>query len=186
MLDFLQADLRPGRPAPDHHREWRPPFKKLLSLEKEDEMSPARKKQLKLGLAAYGTGWDQDAWQLPDATTSGLTDPSVIADLAAIAERGKLDYLFAGSSLATEPLVLQRIFRWDSAVFAGYAAARTEHVGFLVSYNSSFEHPYLEVFAWSHCQLGVGRRSATMYIDEESGHRRRPGAALGHASTPTW
>jgi FMN-dependent oxidoreductase (nitrilotriacetate monooxygenase family) len=106
-------------------------------------MSPARKKQLKLGLAAYGTGWDQDAWQLPDATNSGLIDPSVITDLAAIAERGKLDYLFAGSSLATEPLVLQRIFRWDSAVFAGYAAARTEHVGFLVSYNSSFEHPYL-------------------------------------------
>jgi alkanesulfonate monooxygenase SsuD/methylene tetrahydromethanopterin reductase-like flavin-dependent oxidoreductase (luciferase family) len=106
-------------------------------------MSPARKKQLKLGLAAYGTGWDQDAWQLPDATNSGLIDPSVISDLATIAERGKLDYLFAGSSLATEPLVLQRIFRWDSAVFAGYAAARTEHVGFLVSYNSSFEHPYL-------------------------------------------
>jgi N-acetyl-S-(2-succino)cysteine monooxygenase len=100
------------------------------------------RKQLKIGLAAYGTGWDLDAWRLPEATNSGLVDPSVIADLATTAERGKLDYLFAGSSLATEPDVLSRVFRWDSAVFAGYAAARTEHVGFLVTYNSSFEHPY--------------------------------------------
>ncbi len=34
------------------------------------------------------------------------------------------------------------VFRWDSSVYAGHAAARTEHVGFLVTYNSSFEHPY--------------------------------------------
>ncbi len=96
------------------------------------------RKQLKIGLAAYGTGWDLDAWRLPEATNSGLVDPSVIADLAATAERGKLDYLFAGSSVAAEPDVLSRVFRWDSAVFAGHAAARTEHVGFLVTYNSGF------------------------------------------------
>jgi N-acetyl-S-(2-succino)cysteine monooxygenase len=100
------------------------------------------RKQLKLGLAAYGTGWDLDAWRLPEATNSGLVDPSVIVDLATTAERGKLDYLFAGSSLATEPRKLSRIFRWDSAVYSGYAAARTEHVGFLLTYNTSFEHPY--------------------------------------------
>lgn len=100
------------------------------------------RKQLKLGLAAYGTGWDHDAWRLPEATNSGLADPSVIADLATTAERGKIDYLFAGSSLATEPQVLSRVFRWDSAVYAGHAAARTEHVGFLLTYNSSFEHPF--------------------------------------------
>jgi N-acetyl-S-(2-succino)cysteine monooxygenase len=105
-------------------------------------MARATRKQLKIGLAAYGTGWDLDAWRLPEATNSGLTDPSVIADLATTAERGKLDYLFAGSSLATEPNVLSRVFRWDSAVYAGYAAARTEHVGFLLTYNTSFEHPY--------------------------------------------
>jgi N-acetyl-S-(2-succino)cysteine monooxygenase len=105
-------------------------------------MARTTRKQLKIGLAAYGTGWDSDAWRLPEATNSGLIDPSVIADLATTAERGKIDYLFAGSSLATEPNVLSRVFRWDSAVYAGYAAARTEHVGFLVTYNSSFEHPY--------------------------------------------
>jgi N-acetyl-S-(2-succino)cysteine monooxygenase len=105
-------------------------------------MARTTRKQLKIGLAAYGTGWDSDAWRLPEATNSGLIDPSVITDLATTAERGKIDYLFAGSSLASEPGVLSRIFRWDSAVYAGYAAARTEHVGFLVTYNSSFEHPY--------------------------------------------
>jgi N-acetyl-S-(2-succino)cysteine monooxygenase len=105
-------------------------------------MAHTTKRQLKIGLAAYGTGWDLDAWRLPDATNSGLLDPSVITDVALAAERGKLDYIFAGSSLASEPLVLSRIFRWDSAVFGGFAAAKTEHVGFLMTYNSSFEHPF--------------------------------------------
>ena len=102
----------------------------------------AERKRLRIGLAAYGTGWDQDAWRLPESNNRGLTDPSVISDLAITAERGKLDYLFAGSSLASEPDVLNRVFRWDSAVFAGHAAARTDHVGFLLTYNSSFEHPF--------------------------------------------
>lgn len=105
-------------------------------------MARTNKKQLKIGLAAYGTGWDLDAWRLPDSTNIGLLDPSVITDVALAAERGKLDYIFAGSSLATEPLMWSRIFRWDSSVFAGYAAAKTHHVGFLLTFNSSFEHPY--------------------------------------------
>lgn len=102
----------------------------------------AHKKKLRIGLAAYGTGWDLRAWRLPEANSQGLIDPSVIIDIARIAERGKLDYIFAGSSLASEPDSLQRIHRWDSGVFAGYAAAITSHVGFLISVNSSFEHPY--------------------------------------------
>jgi alkanesulfonate monooxygenase SsuD/methylene tetrahydromethanopterin reductase-like flavin-dependent oxidoreductase (luciferase family) len=105
-------------------------------------MAHTTKKQLKIGLAAYGTGWDLDAWRIPDATNSGLLDPSVITDIALTAERGKLDYIFAGSSLASEPKVLIRTFRWDSAVFGGFAAAKTDHVGFLMTYNSSFEHPF--------------------------------------------
>ncbi len=100
------------------------------------------RKRLRIGLAAYGTGWDLRAWRLPEANNQGLIDPSVITDIARIAERGKLDYIFAGSSLASEPDSLQRIHRWDSSVFAGFAAALTRHVGFLVSVNSSFEHPF--------------------------------------------
>ena len=105
-------------------------------------MTTARRKQLHIGLAAYGTGWDLRAWRLPEANNQGLIDPSVITDIARIAERGKLDYIFAGSSLASEPDALQRIHRWDSNVFAGYAAAVTRNVGFLISVNSSFEHPF--------------------------------------------
>nr|WP_274636457.1 NtaA/DmoA family FMN-dependent monooxygenase [Microbacterium bovistercoris] len=105
-------------------------------------MSHSRRKQLHIGLAAYGTGWDLRAWRLPEANNQGLIDPSVIVDIARIAERGKLDYIFAGSSLASEPASLQRIHRWDSSVFGGYAAAVTKNVGFLISVNSSFEHPF--------------------------------------------
>lgn len=100
------------------------------------------KKQLKLALAAYGSGWDNEAWRLPESQNVGLKDPSVILDIARIAERGKLDYIFAGSSLATEPRRFGRVTRWDSAAFAGFAAAQTSRLGFLLTYNTSFEHPF--------------------------------------------
>ncbi|MFE4693064.1 NtaA/DmoA family FMN-dependent monooxygenase [Streptomyces sp. NPDC056749] len=103
-------------------------------------MSPRR--TLRLGLAAYGTGWDLDAWRLPEASSFGLRDPSVILDIARTAERGKLDYVFAGSALGSEPDRLNRIFRWDNFVYAGHAAAITKNLGFVMSVNSSFEHPY--------------------------------------------
>ncbi|MFJ8787863.1 NtaA/DmoA family FMN-dependent monooxygenase [Streptomyces sp. NPDC102462] len=100
------------------------------------------RRALRLGLAAYGTGWDLDAWRLPEATNFGLRDPSVILDIARVAERGRLDYVFAGSALGSEPDRLNRIFRWDNFVYAGHAAAITRNLGFVMSVNSSFEHPY--------------------------------------------
>ncbi|MEQ6896073.1 LLM class flavin-dependent oxidoreductase [Microbacterium sp. KR10-403] len=105
-------------------------------------MTAHTRKKLRIGLAAYGTGWDLRAWRLPEANNQGLIDPSVITDIARIAERGKLDYIFAGSSLGSEPDSVQRIHRWDSNVFGGFAAAVTKNVGFLISVNSSFEHPF--------------------------------------------
>lgn len=132
---------------------------------------PPRKK-LRIGLAAYGTGWDVRAWRLPEATASGLHDPSVIIDIARIAERGKLDYIFAGSSLASEPDRLQRIHRWDSSVFAGYAAAITKNVGFLISVNSSFEHPFTvarQLATLDNFSNGRAALNVVMGIDREGG-----------------
>ncbi|MFD7137416.1 NtaA/DmoA family FMN-dependent monooxygenase [Streptomyces sp. NPDC059894] len=102
----------------------------------------SERRKLRLGLAAYGTGWDLDAWRLPEANNAGLTDPSVILDIARTAERGLLDYVFAGSALGSEPGRLNRVFRWDNFVYAGHAAALTKNLGFVMSVNSSFEHPY--------------------------------------------
>lgn len=124
------------------------------------------KKQLKIGLAAYGSGWDNDAWRLPESANVGLKDPSVILDIARIAERGKLDYVFAGSSLATEPDRWGRIFRWDNTAYGAYAAAQTKNVGFLLTYNTSFEHPFF-----------VARQLAT--LDNFSGGRVAFNAVTG-------
>ncbi|MFJ9156769.1 NtaA/DmoA family FMN-dependent monooxygenase [Streptomyces griseoviridis] len=111
----------------------------------------SRRRKLRLGLAAYGTGWDLDAWRLPEATNSGLRAPRVILDIARTAERGTLDYVFAGSALGSEPDRLNRVHRWDNFVYAAHAAAVTENLGFVMSVNSSFEHPY-----------GVARQLATL------------------------
>jgi N-acetyl-S-(2-succino)cysteine monooxygenase len=145
-------------------------------------MTHGRKKKLRIGLAAYGTGWDIQAWRLPEATSSGLYDPSVIIDIARIAERGRLDYIFAGSSLASEPDRLQRIHRWDSSVFAGYAAAITRNVGFLISVNSSFEHPFTvarQLATLDNFSNGRAALNVVMGIDREGGpHLNYTGANI--------
>ncbi|MEU6610219.1 LLM class flavin-dependent oxidoreductase [Streptomyces shenzhenensis] len=37
---------------------------------------------------------------------------------------------------------LTRICHWDNFVYAGHTAAVTSNLGFVMSVNSSFEHPY--------------------------------------------
>ncbi|MGC5249522.1 NtaA/DmoA family FMN-dependent monooxygenase [Gordonia sp. DT219] len=140
-------------------------------------------RQVRLGLAAYGTGWDAHAWRLPQATNAGLRDPSVILDIARIAERGKLDYVFAGSALGSEPNHLQRIFRWDNFIYASQAAAITKHVGFVVSVNSSFEHPYLtarQVATLDHFTGGRAALNVVFGIDRNGG----PDLNLGGNAIP--
>lgn len=130
------------------------------------------RKRLRIGLAAYGTGWDVNAWRLPEATNSGLLDPSVILDVARIAERGTLDYVFAGSALASEPDRYNRVFRWDSAVYAGALAATTRGVGFVASWNTSFEHPYTVARQVATADRFTGGRigvNLVMGIDREGG-----------------
>ncbi|MFE5336807.1 NtaA/DmoA family FMN-dependent monooxygenase [Isoptericola sp. NPDC056573] len=141
-------------------------------------------RKLRIGLAAYGTGWDLNGWRLPEADNRGLVDPSVIVDVARTAERGKLDYVFSGSALGSEPDRLNRIYRWDNFVYAGYAAAVTQHLGFLMSVNSSFEHPYAtarQLATLDHFSRGRTALNVVFGIDREGD----PARNFGRNPVPT-
>ena len=116
------------------------------------------KRQLHLGMAGYPVGWDLLAWRLPEAYGRGLLDPALAIDLARAAERGLFDHIFLGSSYANAPGNHQNIGRWDSFVLAGHLSAHTRNLSFLVSANSSLEHPFF-----------VARQLAT--LDHFSGGR---------------
>ena len=63
-------------------------------------MNPGR--QINLGVYAVGTGNHVSGWRFPGAATSS-EDFSIFKTIANSCERGKLDFLFVGDSLAFIP-----------------------------------------------------------------------------------
>ena len=63
-------------------------------------MNPGR--QMNLGVYAVGTGNHVSGWRVPGAATSS-EDFSIFKTIADSCERGKLDFLFVGDSLAFVP-----------------------------------------------------------------------------------
>ena len=55
---------------------------------------------MNLGVYAVGTGNHVSGWRIPGAATSG-EDFSIFKTIADSCERGKLDFLFVGDSLAS-------------------------------------------------------------------------------------
>jgi FMN-dependent oxidoreductase (nitrilotriacetate monooxygenase family) len=103
---------------------------------------PTKKKPVILAIQPFPLGWDPLGWRHPRATTEGFATASVPVEVARIAERGKFDYVFLDNSPGHDPDVHYGIARWDGFVQAAYCAALAQNVGFVVSVNSSVEHPY--------------------------------------------
>jgi alkanesulfonate monooxygenase SsuD/methylene tetrahydromethanopterin reductase-like flavin-dependent oxidoreductase (luciferase family) len=55
-----------------------------------------------LGVYAVGTGNHVSGWRIPGAATSSSEDFAIFKTIADSCERGKLDFLFVGDSLAFE------------------------------------------------------------------------------------
>jgi len=103
---------------------------------------PTTKKPVILAIQPFPLGWDPLGWRHPRATTEGFTTTNIPVEVARIAERGRFDYVFLDNSHGHDAGVHNGIARWDGFVQAAYSAALAPNVGFVVSVNSSVEHPY--------------------------------------------
>src|SRR5258706_16201954 len=83
--------------ARDRTAPSRPIIAAASSHEGRTKMSPDR--QMHLGVYAVGTGNHVSGWRVPGAATSS-EDFSIFKTIADSCERGKLDFLFVGDSLA--------------------------------------------------------------------------------------
>src|SRR6188508_3600755 len=110
------------------------------ALKGEQKMNPGR--QMNLGVYAVGTGNHVSGWRFPGAATSS-EDFSIFKTIAESCERGKLDFLFVGDSLA---FVGDRhpgqMLRFEPLTLHAALATQTSRVGLVATASSQFSAPF--------------------------------------------
>jgi FMN-dependent oxidoreductase (nitrilotriacetate monooxygenase family) len=98
--------------------------------------------QMHLGVYAVGTGNHIAGWRHPGATTSG-EDLDAFKIIAASAERGKLDFLFVGDTLAFQfeghP---GQILRFEPTTLLSALASVTSRIGLVGTASTSYSEPF--------------------------------------------
>jgi FMN-dependent oxidoreductase (nitrilotriacetate monooxygenase family) len=108
-----------------------------------------RADKMRLGAFLQGAGHHVAAWRHDSAQVDGASNFQHYANLAAIAERGKLDMLFLSDSLAmntSDVGVLARMTRtvdhFEPITLLSALAAMTRHVGLVATASTTFNEPY--------------------------------------------
>jgi len=103
-------------------------------------MNPGR--QMHLGVYAVGTGNHVSGWRVPGAATSS-EDFAIFKTIADSCERGKLDFLFVGDSLAFEAdRHPGQMLRFEPLTLHAALATQTSRVGLVATASTSYSAPY--------------------------------------------
>src|SRR5205814_5911509 len=107
-------------------------------------MNPAkdRTRQMHLGVYAVGTGNHVSGWRFPGAATSS-EDFAIFKTIADSCERGKLDFLFVGDSLAFVPDQHPgQMLRFEPLTLHAALAAQTSRVGLVATASTQYSAPF--------------------------------------------
>lgn len=104
---------------------------------------PIRQEPLHLNAFLSGVGHHEAAWRLPESDVRGSWNAGHYANLARIAERGKLDSLF----LADHPAQTERGARLptgqlEPTVLLTALAGATRHIGLIATASTSYNEPW--------------------------------------------
>ncbi len=98
--------------------------------------------QMHLGVYAVGTGNHLSGWRVPGASQSG-EDFSIFKTIAASCERGKLDFLFVGDSLAfVEDKHPGQMLRFEPLTLHAALATHTSRVGLVATASTTYSAPF--------------------------------------------
>lgn len=100
------------------------------------------KRQLSLGVFAYGTGSFMSGWRIPGSTQNN-EDIEVLASIAATAEKAKFDLFFVADSLESVPTAHpSEQAKIDPVVLLSALSSRTRSIGLGGTVSTSFSDPY--------------------------------------------
>ncbi|NGY63136.1 LLM class flavin-dependent oxidoreductase [Lentzea sp. NEAU-D13] len=91
-----------------------------------------------------GVGHHQGAWRLPTSRAEEIASLDLYSDIAALAEKGKLDALLMadGLGLDTKRLASASFPHLEPLMMLSALAARTTHIGLIGSVSTTFSEPY--------------------------------------------
>ncbi|WP_346775884.1 LLM class flavin-dependent oxidoreductase [Micromonospora sp. HNM0581] len=142
-------------------------------------------RMMHLGLMFWATGTHPAGWRHPSARADAAYDIALIQQVSQAAERARLDFIFLGDRLASDPTLQHsnpaQISRLEPFVAATAIAAATERIGIVVTANPTYSDPY-----------GIARLLAS--LDHVSGGRAAwnlvtgadPAAAGNFGRTEHW
>ena len=97
---------------------------------------------MNLGVYAVGTGNHVSGWRIPGAATSS-EDFSIFKTIADSCERGKLDFLFVGDSLAFVPDQHPgQMLRFEPLTLHAALATQTSRVGLVATASTTYSAPF--------------------------------------------
>lgn len=112
-------------------------------------MPDGKTTQMVLGAFAYAFGYHPAAWLQPGVPHDAATSLEHWVDLARIAERGKMDFIFIADSPAVAPGPNESIARWTNSMnrpepltLLSAMAAQTSRLGLAATLSTSFYEPY--------------------------------------------
>ena len=122
----------------------------------------SRRGRLHLNAFLMGVGHHEAAWRLSESDPFAATEVEHYAELARIAERGKLDSLF----LADSPMLWNNIGRRPSGtleptLLLAALAGVTERIGLIATASTTYNEPYNLARAGTSSRLPASRPPGT-------------------------
>jgi FMN-dependent oxidoreductase (nitrilotriacetate monooxygenase family) len=105
--------------------------------------APRERRHIHLGCFPIHLGGNVGAWRHPEVPADGSTSLAFVAELARIAEGGRLDMLFIADSLyATPNSTAFDLNHFEPITILSAVAALTSHVGLVATMSTSYSQPF--------------------------------------------
>ncbi|UZW57723.1 LLM class flavin-dependent oxidoreductase [Sphingobium sp. JS3065] len=103
----------------------------------------SQQRHIKLGFILHGVGRTWNDWRHPDRDVNASTSLAFYQKQAAIAERGKFDFLFIADSLSvTEKSSPHYLNRFEPITILSALAATTSRIGLVATLTVSYSEPF--------------------------------------------
>jgi len=100
-------------------------------------------RQIKLGFILHGVGRTWNDWRHPDRDAGASTSIAHYRQQAALAEKGKFDFLFVADSLSiTEKSSPHYLNRFEPITILSALAGSTSHIGLVATLTVSYSEPF--------------------------------------------
>lgn len=144
----------------------------------------SKERKMRIGVFIASSGQHVAAWRHPDAVADGSMNVSYFKEMAQLAERGKLDFIFLADSLAIDEASHPNILtRFEPLTILSVLSTVTEHIGLAATASTTYEEPYhvaRKFASLDHLSNGRAGWNIVTTSDDQTGYNFSKGTHLEH------